>query len=107
MAEAPNLTDNVSLIIALFGLFKQYRREQQGAQLGRPFTYTEEAFIIFFMLMQFRQIHAFKAQWRWLQKHPDMLAMLGWATVPDRTTISRRYKALYEVVQEFVLFIGQ
>ena len=35
-----------------------------------------------------------------------MLAMLGWTTVPHRTTISHRYKDLYEVVQEFVLFIG-
>lgn len=33
--------------------------------------------------------------------------MLGWAVAPDRTTISRRYKALYEVVQEVVLFVGQ
>ena len=107
MADVPTLTDYVNLIISLFGLFKQYRSEQQGAKRGRPFTYPEEMFIVFFMLMQYRQIHTFKGQWRWLQKHPDMLTMLGWATVPARTTISRRYKALYEVVQEFVLFIGQ
>jgi hypothetical protein len=106
MADMPTLTDYVHLIITLFELFKQYRTEQ-GAKQGRPFTYTEEMFIIFFMLMQFRQIHAFKAQWRWLTKHPEILEMLGWAKVPHRTTISRRYKALYDVVQEFVLFIGQ
>lgn len=106
MAEVPSLTDYVSLIITLFELFKQYGSEQ-GVKQGRPFTYTEEMFIIFFMLMQFRRIHAFKAQWRWLTKHPHILEMLGWATVPHRTTISRRYKALYDVVQEFVLFIGQ
>jgi hypothetical protein len=107
MAEMPVLADYVELIITLFSLFKQYRREQHGAKRGRPFTYAEEVFIIFFMIMQFRQIHAFKAQWRWLDKHPEMVEMLGWATVPHRTTIARRYKALYEVVQEFVLFIGQ
>lgn len=106
MTKVPSLTDSVSLIITLFDLFKQYRSEQ-GTKPGRPFTYTEEKFIIFFMLMQFRQIYAFKAQWRWLAKHPEMLEMLGWETVPDRTTISRRYKAMDEVVQEFVLFIGQ
>lgn len=106
MAEAPSLTDYVSLIISLFELFKQYRREQE-AKPGRPFTYAEEMFIIFFLLMQFRQIHTFKAQWRWLTKHPDILELLGWTSVPHRTTMSRRDKALYEVVQEFVLFIGQ
>jgi hypothetical protein len=57
--------------------------------------------------MQFRQIYAFKAQWRWLTKHPEMLELLGWAKPPHRTTISRRYKGLYEVVQEFILFIGE
>ena len=82
MADVPTLTDYVNLIISLFGLFKQYRSEQQGAKRGRPFTYPEEMFIVFFMLMQYRQIHTFKGQWRWLQKHPDMLTMLGWATVP-------------------------
>jgi len=107
MAEAPVLTDYVNLIITLFELFKQYRHEQEDKKLGRPFTYGEEMFIIFFMLMQFRQIHAFKAKRRWLQKHPEMLEMFGWTKVPHRTTISRRYKGLYEVVQEFVLFIGE
>lgn len=107
MADAPVLTDYVSLIITLFELFKQYRREHSGAKQGRPFTYTEETFIIFFMIMQFRQVYAFKAQWRWLNKHPEMLDMLAWAKVPHRTTIARRYKDLYETVQEFIIFIGQ
>lgn len=107
MADLPILTDYVQLIITLFGLFKQYRCERDGAKAGRPFTYAEEMFIVFFLLMQFRQIHAFKAQRRWLDRHPEMVALLGWASVPHRTTIVRRYKALYEVVQEFVLFIGQ
>lgn len=106
MAEMPTLTDYASLIITLFKLFKQYRSAHSSAKQGRPFTYTEETFIIFFMLMQFRQIHASKAKWRWLNKHPEMLDLLGWAKVPHRTTIARRYKTLYEVVQEFVLFIG-
>ena len=62
MAEAPVLADYVSLVITLFTLFKQYRHEAHGPKRGCPFTYTEEMFIIFFILMQFRQIHAFKAQ---------------------------------------------
>ncbi len=107
MVEAPVLTDYVSLIITLFELFKQYRDGHSDTKRGRPFTYAEEMFIVFFLIMQFRRIYAFKAQWRWLKKHPEMLEMLGWAVIPHRTTISRRYKALYETVQEFVLFIGE
>jgi len=107
MADTPVLTDYVSLIITLFDQFKQYRSEQSSVKYGRPFTYSEVMFIILFMIMQFRQIYAFKAQWRWLNKHPEMLELLDWAKTPHRTTISRRYKALYEVVQEFILFIGE
>lgn len=107
MAEMPILTDYVNLIITLFELFKQYRNEHAGPKRGRPFTYTEEMFLLFFMLMQFRRIHANKAKWRWLTKHPEMLEMLGWSQAPHRTTIARRYKALYEVMQEFILFIGK
>lgn len=106
MAELPTLTDYVNLIITLFILFKQYGSEHPSVKQGRPFTYAEETFMIFFMFMQFRQIHASKAKWRWLNKHPEMLELLGWARVPHRTTIARRYKTLYEAVQEFVLFIG-
>ena len=73
MAEKPVLADYVRLIITLFELFKQHRSEQFGSKRGRPFTYTEEMFIIFFMLMQFRRIHAHKAKWRWLTRHPEML----------------------------------
>lgn len=107
MAEKPVLADYVGLIITLFELFKQDRDKHSDPKRGRPFTYAEEMFIIFFMLTQFRRIHAHKAKWRWLVNHPEMLEMLGWAQVPHRTTIARRYKALYEVVQEFILFIGE
>jgi hypothetical protein len=33
--------------------------------------------------------------------------MLGWETIPHRTTLSRRYKQLYETIQQFMAFVGQ
>lgn len=33
--------------------------------------------------------------------------MLGWETIPQRTTLSRRYKQLYETIQQFMAFVGQ
>lgn len=107
MEAIPTLSDYVTLIIQLFRQFEQYRKANGNSKQGAPFTYTEEMFIIFFLLMQFRRIHQFKAQHRWLTRHPEMLKLLGWAQVPHRTTISRRYKDLYETVQEFVLFISE
>jgi hypothetical protein len=63
--------------------------------------------IVLFTILQFRRIAKFKAQRRWLVKHDEMLALLGWATVPHRTTLLRRYKQLASVVPDFVQFVGQ
>jgi hypothetical protein len=63
--------------------------------------------IVFFMWMQFKQLYKFKAQWRWLNQHPENLSVLDWESLPDRSTLSRRYKALYAVVQAFSAFLGQ
>ena len=107
MALEPKLTDYVSIIMQLFEQFMQHRIDKQGVTPAKSLTYSTCSFIIFFMLMQFRGIYGFKTQWRWLINHPEVLPMLGWQQPPHRTTIARRYKALYEVIETFVLFIGQ
>jgi hypothetical protein len=35
------------------------------------------------------------------------MSVLGWNRVPDRSTLSRRYKRLYPVLEELVRFLGQ
>ena len=107
MAQSPMLTDYVGLIMHLFEQFMQDRIEKQGIKQAKSSTYCTRSFIIFFIIMQFRGIYAFKAQWRWLTHHPEVLPMLGWQQPPHRTTIARRYKALYEEIEAFILFIGQ
>ena len=77
------------------------------AKLGKPYTYQNQSMIVFFMWMQFKQMYKFKTQWRWLKQHPDSLSVLGWETIPHRSTISRRYKALYTVIHAFIAFLGQ
>lgn len=58
------------------------------------------------MLMQFRRIYEYKAQHRWLEAHPEIRVSLNFETVPHRTTLSRQYKKLGEVVTEFTAFVG-
>lgn len=101
----PTLTDYVQLIFTLFDMFAQQQNQQ--LKRGRPFTFTEKAMTALFTLFQFRRIYRFKAQWRWLTGHPEMLPLLGLERVPHRTTFSRRYKQLYETLQAFMLFISQ
>lgn len=101
----PTFNDYVGLIYNRFEAFVQ--SSDEVAKLGKPYTYQNQSMIVFFMWMQFKKIYQFKTQWRWLNQHPESLAVLGWDTIPDRSTLSRRYKALYAVLQAFSAFLGQ
>ena len=104
--KQPEFADYVNLINNLFDRFIQ----EKGAELGwysEKFTYNHKNMIVFMMLMQSRRISKFKTQWRWLECHPIQRQQLGFAQVPHRTTLSRRYKALYPVLQDLIAYIGQ
>lgn len=101
----PTFNDYVALIYNRFEAFVQ--SSDEVTKLGKPYTYQNQSMIVFFMWMQFKKIYKFQAQWQWLTQHPESLSMLRWEAVPHRTTVSRRYKALYEVVQSFSAFLGQ
>ncbi len=105
--DNPSLTDYVSLIFTLFDKFEQQNMKQSGLKLGKPYSFAQKCFIALFIVMQFRRIFKFKAQKEWLDRHPEMLALLKWESVPHRTTFSRRYKALSTVLPSFIDFIGQ
>ena len=101
----PTFANYVTLLWTLFDRFIQ----SQSARVhrGHPFVYQHQRLIVFFTLMHFRQIFHFKTQHRWLTQHLDYRQVLGLATVPHRTTLSRRYKALYPILQDFVAFLAQ
>lgn len=101
----PNFNDYVALIYNRFEAFTQASTCVQ--KIGHPLVYEQQSMLVFFMTMQFKRIYQFKTQWQWLKFHPEALHRLGWEQVPDRSTLSRRYKKLYGVVQEFVQFLGE
>ena len=101
----PTFNDYVALIYNRFEAFVQSSVEVK--KIGHPYVYRNQAMIVFFMWMQFKTIYQFKTQWRWLTKHPEALSILNWASIPHRTTLSRRYKALYPVIQELIAFVGE
>ena len=104
--DKPTMTDYVTLIFTLFEKFEQ-QMNQESAKRGKPFTYSQQCFIVLFVILQFRRIFKFKAQRAWLDEHPEIVEILKWERVPHRTTFSRRYKALYPILQTFILFVGQ
>jgi len=102
----PMFTDYVTLIFNLFERFAQERGSEKD-WFSERYDYEHKTLIVFFVMMQYRRIFKFKAQWRWLKAHPTEREQLGFERVPDRTTLSRRYKALYAILQEFIAFVGQ
>jgi hypothetical protein len=104
--EEPTFADYVTLIYNLFERFVQECGSESDWHSNR-YDYPHKELMVFFILMQYRRIYKFKTQWRWLQAHPEVCEGLGFESVPDRTTLSRRYKALYPILQAFIAFLGQ
>jgi DDE family transposase len=102
----PTFADYVSLLFTLFEHFMQ-QHPAQTTRRGHPFVYQHKALIVFFVVMQQRHIFRFKAMRRWRVQHPEAPQALGLETMPVRATLSRRYKALYPVVQDFIASVGQ
>ena len=100
----PTLADYVDVLFTLVERFWQHHAARPHR--GHPFVYEHKALIVFFFMLQQRRIFRFKAQRRWLQRHCEMLKVFGLDTVPHRTTLSRRYKALYAVLHDFIAFLG-
>ena len=101
----PTFADYVALLFTLFERFWQH--DCAPPHRGHPFVYEHKALIVFFLVMQQRRTFRFKAQRRWLVQHPEMRKVFGLDDVPDRTTLSRRYKTLYAVLQDFIAFVGK
>ncbi|MGD9092815.1 MAG: transposase [Anaerolineales bacterium] len=102
--ELPSKNDYVETYFTLFEQYQQGRHQKAGR--GRPYTYEDQILIVSFTLMMIRRITTFKAQRRWLSRHPREGKQLGLASLPHRTTLSRRYKHMYETIQMFTFFVG-
>ena len=71
---------------------------------GKPQTYSSRSFLLFFMLMLLKRIHAFAAMHRWAKANH---ALLGRQHAPDRKTIRRRFLALPALIQPLMPAIAQ
>ena len=100
----PRFTDYVELIHTLFDKFTQGQTPK--SKRGHPFDFKDQSFLIFFLWMQMHHITEFSAQHRWLQQHCEHRKYLNFKRLPHRSTVSRRYKALYDTLQDFIAFVG-
>ena len=92
----------------IYSVFEQIEQDPTGQTMRlKHVTYADKQMVAFFLVMMYRRITAFKAQWRWLCAHPVEREALGLTRIPDRSTLSRRYKRLYPVLQALVVYVGQ
>ncbi len=103
--QAPSKNDYVKTYFTLYERFEQ--EQKAGVHRGHPFDYETKVLILFFTIMLFRRITFFKAHHRWLKQHPDEAMWLGFQQIPVRTTLSRRYKDLYPILQAFIAYLGR
>ena len=103
--QAPARADYVKVYFTLFECFQQER--EPVVHYGHPFEYADQVLVVFFTMMSIRRITAFKAQYRWLMRHLHIANSLGFEQIPVRTTLSRRYKMLYPILQAFIAFVGR
>jgi hypothetical protein len=101
---APTRADYVRAYFTLFACFQQER--EKVVHNGHPFEYADQVLIVFFTMLSIRRITAFKAQHRWLMSHLHIAIALGFEQIPVRTTLSRRYKTLYPILQAFMAYVG-
>jgi hypothetical protein len=100
----PTFADSVDLLFNLFA--RLWQPHAARPPQGHPFVYAQKALMVFFVVMQQRRPFRFQAQRRWLLPHPERRKVFGLDDVPARTTLSRRYKALYESLQDFIALLG-
>lgn len=60
-----------------------------------PYCYSEKSLVKLFLYSLVRGIKSFKSLRRHLDERPEVLKLAGLTTTPHRTTLSRRFKALY------------
>ena len=73
---------------------------------GRPKSYADESLIVLLAILTLKGIYSFKAQHRWLKTHPQWLCHFKLEKVPSRATLSRRYKQLADLLEAFIVYLG-
>lgn len=86
--------------------FEMSINANQSKPKGRPKVHTDSSLVVFFAFMELRGINRFKAQYLFLLTHQDPVKQFKFKSVPDRTTLSRRYKQLAPRIEQFIAYLG-
>ena len=91
----------------IVNVVKSIIRLPRKIKRGRPCIYSIKGIAVFFHTMILKKITRFKTMHSFLVSNPSMVLTFGFKErIPHRTTLARRFKALYGVVKEQIQHMG-
>lgn len=91
----------------IINVVKSIIRLPRKRKRGRPCIYSVKGIAVFFYTMTLKGIIRFKTMHRFLANNPSLAMFFGFKEcIPNRTTLARRFKALYGFIKEQVQHMG-
>ena len=91
----------------IINVVKSMIRLPHKIKRGRPYLYSLKDIAVFFHTMILKRITRFKTMHNFLINNPSLASSFGFEErIPDRTTLTRRFKALYSFVKEQIQYMG-
>lgn len=98
---------NLHTLDKIIKVVKSIIRLPRIRKRGRPFTYTLKNVAVFFYTALLKGITRFKTMHNFLISNPSLALAFGFKRrIPDRTTLARRFKALYGFVKAQIQHMG-
>ncbi len=89
-------------------VIKTIIRRPQTQKRGRPCIYKQKDVAAMFAVMILKGIVHFKSMHKFLITNPLIAKLLGFTkSIPDRSTLSRRFKNIYDFIKERITSMGK
>ncbi len=98
---------NLHTLAKIVNVVKSIIRLPRKIKRGRPCIYSVKNIAVFFHAMILKKITRFKTMHNFLISNPSLVLAFGFKRgIPHRTTLARRFKALYGFVKEQIQHMG-
>lgn len=99
---------NLHTLDKIVNVVKSIIRLPRMKKRGRPFKYSVKSIAVFFYAVVLKGISRFKTMHKFLINNLPFAKACGFkGNIPDRTTLSRRFKKLYDCVKEQIRLMGE
>lgn len=97
----------IHTLAKIVNVVKSIIRLPRKKRRGRPCIYSVKNIAVFFHAMILKKVTRFKTMHNLLINNPPLASAFGFRErIPDRTTLARRFKALYDFVKEQIQHLG-